>query len=106
VAANAASTSVRWRTARIHQALYEQYREQAQREASPAAAIIDSQVDDLQWSSIKGGLPGRKRRGPRWVDDRRVISGIIRRIATRYDKCADNFLSAVCLIGAIYFWLN
>ena len=29
-----------------------------------------------------------------------------RRIATRYDKCARNFLSAVCLIAAIYFWLN
>ena len=29
-----------------------------------------------------------------------------RRIATRYDKCAENFLSAVCLIAAIYFWLN
>jgi transposase len=29
-----------------------------------------------------------------------------RRIATRYGKCADNFLSAVCLIAAIYFWLN
>jgi hypothetical protein len=28
------------------------------------------------------------------------------RIATRYDKCAGNFLSAVCLIAAIYFWLN
>jgi hypothetical protein len=24
----------------------------------------------------------------------------------RYGKCADNFLSAVCLIAAIYFWLN
>jgi hypothetical protein len=23
-----------------------------------------------------------------------------RRIATRYDKCAENFLSAVCLIAA------
>ena len=34
-------------------------------------------LDDLQWSSIKGCLPGRKRRGPRRVDDRRVISGII-----------------------------
>ena len=29
-----------------------------------------------------------------------------RRIATCYDKCARNFLSAVCLIAAIYFWLN
>ena len=34
-------------------------------------------LDDLQWSSIKGFLPGRKRRGPRRVDDRRVISGIV-----------------------------
>lgn len=29
-----------------------------------------------------------------------------RRIATRYDKLANNFLSAVCLMAAIYFWLN
>ena len=29
-----------------------------------------------------------------------------RRIATRYDKCARNVLSAVCFIAAIYFWLN
>jgi transposase len=29
-----------------------------------------------------------------------------RRIATRYGKCAENFLSAVCLIAAIYLWLN
>ncbi len=29
-----------------------------------------------------------------------------RRIATRYDKDANNFLSAVCLISLIYFWLN
>jgi transposase len=34
-------------------------------------------LDDLQWSSIKGCLPGRKPRGPQRVDDRRVISGII-----------------------------
>jgi len=26
-----------------------------------------------------------------------------RRIAARHGKCADNFLSAVCLIAAIYF---
>jgi transposase len=29
-----------------------------------------------------------------------------RRIATRYDKCANNFLSAVCLVAFIYLWLN
>ena len=34
-------------------------------------------LDDLQWSMIEPLLPGRRRRGPRRVDDRRVISGII-----------------------------
>jgi transposase len=29
-----------------------------------------------------------------------------RRIATRYYKRANNFLSAVCLVALIYFWLN
>src|ERR1700736_2792690 len=29
-----------------------------------------------------------------------------RRIATRYDKSANNFLSAVCLVALIYFWLK
>jgi transposase len=29
-----------------------------------------------------------------------------RRIATRYDKLANNFLSSVCLMATIYFWLN
>ena len=38
---------------RIHHALYEQCREQAQREASPTAAIIDSQSVK---SAKKGGL--------------------------------------------------
>ncbi|MGH6869054.1 MAG: transposase, partial [Methylocella sp.] len=31
----------------------------------------------MQWSSIKGRLPGQKRRRPRRGDDRRVIRGII-----------------------------
>lgn len=29
-----------------------------------------------------------------------------RRIATRYDKRADTFLSAVCIAAAIAWWLN
>ena len=29
-----------------------------------------------------------------------------RRIATRYDKCANNFLSAVCLVALLSFWSN
>ena len=42
---------------RIHQALYEQCHEQAQREASPAAAIIDSQSVK---SAEKGGPPSTR----------------------------------------------
>ena len=29
-----------------------------------------------------------------------------RRIATRDEKCANNFLSVVCLVALISFWLN
>ena len=29
-----------------------------------------------------------------------------RRIATRYDKCADTFLSAVFVIATLLWWLN
>lgn len=55
------------------------------------------------------------------VDDRRVVSGIVyairnglqwkdapkdwRRIATRYDRCAHAFFSAVCIAAAVIFRL-
>jgi putative transposase len=29
-----------------------------------------------------------------------------RRLATRYDRYAVTFLSAVCLISTVYWWLN
>lgn len=29
-----------------------------------------------------------------------------RRIATRYDKSAKTYLNAICLISAVYWWLN
>ena len=29
-----------------------------------------------------------------------------RRVATRYDKLAQNFLSAVCLAAIVAYWLN
>jgi len=29
-----------------------------------------------------------------------------RRIATRYDKRADTFLSAICLVAALKWWVN
>ncbi len=30
---------------------------------------------------------------------------VIRRIATRYDKLARNYFSALCLVAAVVFWL-
>jgi hypothetical protein len=29
-----------------------------------------------------------------------------RRIATRYDKRADTFFSAICLVAALNWWIN
>ncbi len=28
-----------------------------------------------------------------------------RRIATRYDKLADNFISAICLVAIVAYWI-
>ncbi|MCO7725453.1 IS5/IS1182 family transposase, partial [Brucella intermedia] len=28
-----------------------------------------------------------------------------RRIATRYDRCAHTFFSAICIAAAVIFWL-
>ena len=56
-------------------------------------------------------------RGVARVDDRRVISGIVQvlksgyrwkdfqRIATRYDKRADTFLTAFQIAALIAYWL-
>ena len=50
--------------------------------------------------------------GPiRTVKDRNVIERCycrlkdFRRIATRYDKLARNYFSALCLVAAVAFWL-
>jgi len=56
---------------RIHHALYEQCREQVQREASPTAAIIDSQSVK---SAEKGG-PGLTRMGMMRARRSRARSG-------------------------------
>ncbi len=29
-----------------------------------------------------------------------------RRIHTRYDRCADTFMSAICIAATLIFWLN
>ena len=62
-------------------------------------------------------IPGRRnRKRPIQYDERRYkdrwrVEAMccrlkdFRRIATRYDKLARNFLSAVCLAAAVAFWL-
>ena len=55
-------------------------------------------------------IPGRRnRKRPIQYDERRYKDRCrlkdFRRIATRYDKLARNFLSAVHLAAAIAFWL-
>ena len=59
-------------------------------------------LDDLQWSSIKGFLPGRKRRGPRQVDDRRVISGIIHVLQSgmRWRDCPKEYGPSTTIYNA------
>jgi transposase len=49
---------------------------------------------------------------PQAYRDRNVIERMFcrlkdfRRIATRYDKLAQNFLSAICIAAIIAYWLN
>jgi transposase len=62
-------------------------------------------------------IPGRKARKLPVEDDaerdqeRRRIENMFgrrkdwRRIATRYDRCADLFLSACCLAAVVLYWL-
>ena len=65
-------------------------------------------LDDLQWSSIKGFLPGRKRRGPRRVDDRRVISGIIDGLqsGTRWPDCPKEYGPSTTIYNRGHRWLQ
>lgn len=71
----------------------------------------------LKDKGISPGFPGRKSRGkPVRYDKRRykrrnrieIMFGRLkdwRRIATRYDRCATTFLSAVALAATVIFWL-
>jgi transposase len=52
---------------------------------------------DEQWLKIEPHLPVNQP-GHRRIQD-------FRRIATRYDKLARNFFSAVCFVPALAFWL-
>jgi len=69
-------------------------------------------LSDEQWQQIEPYLPtnvlGKER-----ADDRqrhRVENAFcrlkdFRRIATRYDPLARNFLASVCLVAAILWWI-
>ena len=71
----------------------------------------------LRKDGIKPVIPGRSNRKKRIrhdkqaYNDRNVIERCycrlkdFRRIATRYDKLARNYFSALCLVAAVAFWL-
>src|SRR6476659_7030964 len=71
----------------------------------------------LRKDGIKPVIPGRSNRKKRihhdkqTYKDRNVIERCycrlkdFRRIATRYDKLARNYFSALCLVAAVAFWL-
>jgi hypothetical protein len=71
----------------------------------------------LRKDGIKPVIPGRSNRKKRIrhdkqaYKDRNVIERCycrlkdFRRIATRYDKLAPNYFSALCLVAAVAFWL-
>ena len=92
----------------------------------PAAEwLIADRGYDADWfrealkdKGIRPCIPGRKSRGKAVRYDRRrykrrnrieIMFGRLkdwRRIATRYDRCAKTFLSAVALAANVIFWLR
>lgn len=81
----------------------------------PAAEwmLADRLRDALKNKGIRPCIPGRKSRGKAVRYDRRrnrieIMFGRLkdwRRIASRYDRCAKTFLSAVALAATVIFWL-
>ena len=94
-------------------------------EGLPAAEwLIADRGYDADWfrkalrdKGIRPCIPGRKSRGKAVRYDKRrykrrnrieIMFGRLkdwRRIATRYDRCAKVFLSAVALAATVIFWL-
>jgi transposase len=85
--------------------------------AADKAYDSDQFRDSLNKRRIKPVIPGKSNRKKRVRYDkeaykkRNVIERCFcrlkdfRRIATRYDKLARNFLSAVCLVAVVAFWI-
>ena len=94
-------------------------------DALPEAAVLiaDKGYDSdrlrkaLAERGIKSCIPGRaKRKEPIIYDtelykSRNLIERLFgrlkdcRRIATRYDRCAHTFFSAICIAATVSFWL-
>ncbi|TXN42622.1 transposase [Methylobacterium sp. WL7] len=56
-------------------------------------------LSDAQWAVIEPFMP-KDQPGPARKDDRQIFP----RIATRYDKLARNYASALALAAVIAFW--
>ncbi len=73
--------------------------------------------DALQEKGITPCIPGRKSRNKAVKHDKRrykrrnrieIMFGRLkdwRRVATRYDRCANAFFSAIALAATVIFWL-
>ena len=91
----------------------------------PAKALLADRGYDSNWfraALVKGGckpcIPSTKSRKVRLPYDktlykqRHKIENMFaklkdwRRIATRYDRCAHTFFSAICIAAAVTFYLN
>ena len=71
----------------------------------------------LREGGIRPVIPGRSNRKKRIRHDKEAYKGRnviercycrlkdFRRIATRYDKLARNYFSALCLVATVVFWL-
>ena len=71
----------------------------------------------LREGGIRPVIPGRSNRKKRIRHDKEAYKGRnviercycrlkdFRRIATRYDKLARNYFSALCLVATVLFWL-
>lgn len=71
----------------------------------------------LKSSGIRAVIPGKSNRNNRIRHDKQAYKGRnvvercfcrlkdFRRIATRYDKLAQNFFSALCFVATVAYWL-
>jgi transposase len=71
----------------------------------------------LKDKDIKAVIPGKSNRKKRFRHDKKAYKGRnvvercfcrlkdFRRIATRYDKLARNFFSAICFVATLAYWL-